>query len=748
MTYTQSSEAESPAFLAGGDFANLTTVSEADSRNKDDDPLDPYAGMSAKERRAAERAARRLKGTFEDYPHLLAMKPREGYLFRSDYYDVDTSVACVLGFFHSEAARDDFGPFWGINRIPSGLGSGVSVIVMEQVRRMGEKWVNDRMAMSETLQSLDNKEQASGGTSKTRRKAEKISTDMEIITAEVQDGASYLHVHDRLLVKAPNVDALDDAVEKIGRLFVDRFGTLSVAPYHGEQRQELTGLFLRNEKKRGRGEHFTSVEFAGAHSLVTNGLNDPSGEYVGSMTGDVNSSAILFDVNAYEHHVVVADSSVLPRMNRAFVSDAWGSKISQSALLNNARVVHLVLDGANLDDLGPKFPRLTARLDMSNGDINMLEMFGRREDELSIFPAHLEKLVLMAEQVYEATDSDRSIIRGSLKEILTQFYIEKGMWERNAGNNRDRLRLVGLNHQHVPRLQDLMIYFDIAYKKLANSSSKDEEEQHAINVLRLVYKDLLDNNDSLFNTFTNPEIDSVGKAGRVIYDFSQLMRRGKGIAMAQLVNTVGFAVDNLGLGDVVIVHGTENISSRVKEYIDTQFEHLFHRGGRVAYLYNSIEKMLADVDFNHFDKADWTVLGPMTENVVAEYQKRLKLDIPPDLERLVTKRDQNLAYLRRGVTNVVFAPDLSLGFLPSRQAQRDRIAAKIRAEEAAKLARAAASTAITSRETEVPERSAVTEEAAPRARVLRRSERKAAPKLPGTQEPPTRERLRGVGVPR
>ncbi|OLT27058.1 hypothetical protein BJF83_19560 [Nocardiopsis sp. CNR-923] len=646
-------------------------VEQAAAETEQDD--DASVGMSAAERRAARKKERQLGGTFEEHPHLLAVKPRERYVFHSDYFRIDGHHACVLGFFHDDGARDDFAAFWGINRIPTGLPEDVTVVVLEQVRRMGEKWIEDRIKTAEKLDRLEEGEQAQSGTMTSRRKAAKVSDDMEIAAGEIQDGASYLHVHNRLLVKAPSLEVLDDAVERIRRLYIDRFGTLTVAAYPGEQRQELTNLFGKTERKRGKGFHFTSVEFAGSHSLVTNGLNDPTGEYVGYMVGDVNNSAVLFDVNAYDHHVVVADNGVNPVLDRAHVADMWGSKVSQAALLSNARTVHIILDGARLDDLGPRLDALTARLDMNSGDINMFEMFGSQEDELGIFPAHLEKVVLMAEQAYETTDQDRSIIRGSLKETLTQFYIDKGMWARNAKHNRDRLRVVGVPHIQVPRLQDIVTYFDTQYRALANSTARDDEALHAYNILRLVFKDLLDNNGDLFNTHTNDEIDGVADARRVLYDFSRLLKRGKGVAMAQLVNVIGFAVDNLGLGDTVIIHGAENIDDRVKEYLGEQFGHLFLRGGRVAYLYNDVDRMLADSAFNRFDSADWTVLGPMRDATVTEYQRQLHQDIPPDLERLVTTRGENLAYLRRGHTNVVFHLDLALGVNPARADRRAQL---------------------------------------------------------------------------
>lgn len=659
----------------GGFAASAAALQESSAASAERTAQDAApAKADRRAERQARKEARQLKGTFENYTHLLALKPREKYVFRSDYFQVDdTYVACVLGFFHDEGARDDFGSFWGIDRIADGLGEAVTVVVMEQVRRMGEKWIDDHIKVAEQLDRLEAGEQVQSGTMRSRRKAQKIAGDMEIISGEIQDGASYLHVHNRLLVKAPDLATLDASIDKISRLFIDRFGTLSVAAYPGEQRQELTKLFSKNEKKRGRGFHFTSMEFAGGHSLVTNGLNDATGEYVGYMVGDVNNSAVLLDVNDFKHHIVVADSAMNDFLDRSFVSDMWGSKISQSALLNNGKTVHLVLNGADLNKLGPRMDGLTARLDMSNGDVNMFELFGDREEELSIFSAHMQKLVLMAEQAYETTDNDRSIIRSELEKTATRFYVDQGMWAFDAKHNRKRLRIVDIPHNEVPRLQLFVTYLDTQYKALTNGSTTDQGMIHAYSVLRSVFQNLLNNNGDLFNTHTNASIDGVRDSRRVVYDFSKLMRRSKGIAMAQLVNIVSFAVGNLGLHDTLLIHGAEHVDKAVKPYIQNQLDHLFARGGRVAYLYTDIDKMLGDDEFNRFDAADYTVLGPMRPATVAAYQKKLHQEIPPDLEALVTQRGQNLSYLRRGVTNVVFSMDLALGVNPARAGKRNRL---------------------------------------------------------------------------
>lgn len=599
--------------------------------------------------------------SFRSYPQLLDIKPKEKYVFHSDYFQVDTCYATIMSFFHNEGATDNFGAFWGINRIPSGLDDDVSIVSFEQARRMTEGWLSAHQSRSEGIATMNEREQNNAGSMKTRAQASRRQRDFMEIANELQDGAAYLNVHYRLLVKAPTLEKLEDAVKKIERLYIDRFATLSAAPYIGEQRQELSNLFAKNEKKRGRGFYFTSTELAGSYSLVTHGLEDPCGEYVGYMIGDVNNSAVLFDVDKYEHHIVVANENYEKGLGRVHVSDMWGSKISQACLLNDHKVVHLILDGADLDKLGPKFKKLTYRIDMNSGDVNMFEMFGEPKDELSIFPAQMQKLILMAEQAYETTDSDRSVIRTSLEEIATRFYIDNRMWYENALANRDKLRVVGIPHKQVPRLEMFVSYLDMEYKALSNTRARDDERLHALSILYGTFKNMLSNNGDLFNTVTTRTIDGARQGRRVIYDFSQLMQRGVGVAMAQFVNIVGFASGNLGMGDTVIIHGAELLDDNIKDYVSMQFGKLWDKGGRVAFLYNNMDKMLKDKAFSMFDKADYTLFGNMSDTVVKDYQKLLGQDIPPDLERWIVNKSETVCYIRRDFDNVVFRQDLSLG---------------------------------------------------------------------------------------
>lgn len=649
----------------GGATQRVREVSEthaaSEARDRAESSERALKGMSRKERRAF--FSRANNGQVRDYPHLLAVKPRQGYVFHSDYFEIDGEVGCILSYFHDESARDELPPFWGVNLIPY-LPQNVTAILLEQVSRVSESWLADKIKSSERLDRLDTQEQSENGTTSSRRKASKVSADIEQVIDEIQDGAAYLSVHYRILLKAPSLEVLDDVIDDLRRKYIDAVGNLSIAGHHGLQRQELATLFSPNASKKGKGFHFTSTELAGAFNLVTNGLNDRGGEFVGYMVGDVNNSGVLMDVDMYKHHVVVADDdkSRAPRMKNAQIADMWGSKISQAALINSKRVVHIVLDGADLTGvLGPRMETITARIDMSQGDVNPFEVFGERKDQLGLFSTHLEKLVLMTEQAYEPTDSDRSIIRASLKDTLTQFYVDQDMWVRNAKHNVDRLRLVGIPHDQVPQLKLFVTYLDQRYKALTGKTNRDDELLHAYSVLSAVFKDMLDANGDLFNVVTKDVIDGAQKARRVIYDFSSLVNRGKGVAMAQLVNVLAFAASALGEGDTLIVHGAELIDKGVKPYVTDQFERLYRRNARVALCYNGVKAMLDDSEFNHFDEADWTALGAMSDALVPVYEKKLAKRIPVDMTKVITRRGEGLTFLRRGTVNVVFKRDLALG---------------------------------------------------------------------------------------
>ena len=605
--------------------------------------------------------------SYESYPELVKIKAHEKYVFHSDYFKIDDYYASILMFKHRQGAMDRFGPFWGVNMIPYQLPKGVTTMNVDSVVRMGQGWIDAHQPRAENISSKNSMAQHENGTLTEKTKARRSQQSLAEIAQELTNGASYLNVQNRLLVKAPTLDMLDEAIHKIEREYTDNFGTLNPGIYNGRQHDELSHLLGWNKAKHGKGFYYTSTEYAGAYNLVTHGLEDPGGEYVGYMTGDVNNSAVLFNVDSFRHHVVIATNQFNDDIGkRQHVSDLWGMKLAQSALLNGHRVVHLILDSeSDLDKIAPPMKDITYKIDMNHGDVNMFEMFGKREDELAIFANQMTKLKLMAEQAYHPTDSDKSIIESSLEDILTDYYIKNQMWAPDAKNHRNLIKLVGLPHDEYPKLELFVSYLAMYRQKTLNLNSKDSEAVHAANTLNGIFTNLLSSNGDLFNTTTSSNIDGVVNGRRVVYDFSDLRRRGIGVAMAQLVNILNYAVSALGNGDLVIIHGADQIDDGIKEYCKHQFDQLFDRGGRVAYLYNDVDSFLKDDAFNKYDEADYTIVGNMAPKRVDEYQKKLGSTIPMMLRKLITNHAEAINYIHRGTSNVVFK--LQLPLRPSRE---------------------------------------------------------------------------------
>lgn len=636
-----------------------TGNASGESANSDDDVYDEEKkGFFSKF--GKKKKKRRLN--FEDYPHLLTLRPQESYCFFSDYFKFDDDhYSCILTLMHSDAAIDRFGSFWGLNLLPRNLPPTSKVVRFEQVHRMSDQWVQSHQTRAESVADANANAQEQGGTNTTKRKAGKAQEDLQAIAEELANGATYLHVHYRLQVISPSLEELDICVDRIRKGYIDAFSSLTVEPYHGEQKKELSTLLRKNETKLGTGFYYTSTEYAGSYNLVTHGIEDPDGEFVGFMKGDVNTSAILFDIDNFRRNIVIADEYMTDEYGKLVRrSNVWGSKVAESCLLNSHRVAHFLISEVDMSELSPAFPSFTNIVKMSQGDLNMFEVFGDRAQQLTLFPKQLEKIRVMTELISEPTESDRAIIRGSLEQVLTQFYIDSRMWYPDAPNHTDRLRIVGIPHNEVPKLEFFISQLEQKHKALMNGT--DDELTHAYNILKMIFRSMLSNNGDLFNTSTSRIFDTANKAGRVIYDFSDLLLRGQGIAMAQMINVVSYALSGLGRGDVAIFHGCDNIKDKsVQDYLRREFEFLYKRGGRVCLLYDNVSNYMDTLDFNDGIRSDYTITSTMVPADADTYEHKFGVNLPGPLRSLLTQTNGSHNYLHRGLDNVIFQPVLDIG---------------------------------------------------------------------------------------
>ncbi|MFB9218380.1 hypothetical protein [Kurthia sibirica] len=618
---------------------------------------------SMKKKKDTKTKKDKLKDILMSNHFLKKITPEVGYHFSSDYFMIDDNYATILTVFNTEGSDDNLGAMWGINMIPRNLGEGVVTRQLTYVNQAEQKWVEKYQGKADDNVKSEVGDSQSSNQSKTKLLTEKKSRDLTIIAEDLASGDSYLYVSFKLLIKATKLKNLEEAVDRITREFDTNFGGVYLAPFEGRQQEDFKNLTKRAEDQIGRNYMFTATEFAGFYNIVTHGIEDVRGEYVGQMRADVNNAAVLWDMNDYDSHVIVAadNKAVTLGHNESYfgsstkASTLWGVKLSQSALLNNKRVVHFVLNGADVTKIGVNLSSLTSMVSMSNGDINPFEMFGDSKDELGIYAAHLEKIRLMTQQMSRDIDD---IALNILVEQLNLFYIGHKMWVRNAMENREKIRIVGIPHNNVPRLRKFSGYLDNAYSSYLSMKNVDPNVTRSLAGLSGLFKSMLESNGDLFDTITSNNVDSASIKPRVIYDFSSLMMRGTGVVMAQFINALGFATSSLKEGDVVIIHGADRIDEGILQYTKRAMDDLRAKKVRVAYLYDDTDKMLENTKLNSMAKADWILTGYMSVPAVQSYQEALSARIPETLRSAILSKNDTQYYLRRGLDNIIFDSDL------------------------------------------------------------------------------------------
>lgn len=600
---------------------------------------------------------------------LRKISPRKGYQFNSDYFTVDNGYATILTIFAKQGANRRLPGFWGINLLPLSLGHrnpNVTARLLMMVNSTSDKWFEDHQVKTDRQMSTENADAKKQGTAKQTLNAYK-NQDILQVNKDHLAGDKYMWVAFRILIKADTLENLDLAVKQLEIRYKKNFGGIYADAYQGRQSEDFAHIFSKASEQLGKNFMFTSSELAGEYNLVTQGITDKYGEYVGQMYGDVNHSAVIWDMDDFQDHVVIAsgDKAVLQRGNYQFPKNTrgaaiWTTKIAQNALANNHRVVHLVLNGTDVRHVGQDFPEITATIGMNSGAINPFEIFGKIKDELTLYPAHIDKLRLMAKQISpNLTDTD---LNKNLTDLLQQYYIDQGMWHENAAQYRDKLRIAELPHFQYPKLNRFVAYLETA--RTGAVKAGDQTKVESIERLQGVYHRMLNDNADLFNQITDDSIDKVNNSRQIIYDFSSLAQRGTDVMMAQFVNALGFATNELDNGDVVILEGADQLMDSVKDYTASVFETLRKRDVRIVYAYDSIDYCLNDYQFNHLGEAEYMCLGMLTNSQVKMFQDVLNVVLPEQLSVSITQRDPEMWYLRRSADNIIFRADPVMKITP------------------------------------------------------------------------------------
>lgn len=625
----------------------------------------------------SETKVKERSGIIMDNPLLKKIKPQTGYIFYSDYFKIDSYFATYLTIYHAQGSDDNLPAMWAIALIPGNLGDGVICHLMTHVSTLSEKWIENHQSKADMYASNQEEEDLKKGHIKDKLISSKMHLAIIQISREILNGDSYMQASFKLFIKAPSMEKLDLAIDRLSRMYNDRFGKVYVSSFDGQQLDDFSRIMMSANRQLGKQTMFTSSEMAGTYNLVTQGIHDPQGVYVGQMQGDINSPAVLWDTDLFKNHAVVAFDGQAETLSEWFPgqvfkhvrgSSVWGLKIAQSALMDNHRVVHLVLNAQNhikinneevpdIMGIGADLSDITTLISMDKGELNLFEMFGDPKDNFSIFSQQTEKLRLMTKQ-FDPKLSPEAL--NLLSDEIKNFYIDQGMWVENAKEFPERVKIVGIPHEQIPNIDIFYEYISNAFENVSSlhGISLDTADLRS---LKSVYRRMRDEYGDLFNNESSYSLDKVNKTPQVIYDFSKLSQRGSDVLLAQFVNALGFATMSLKRGDVLIIHGCENLNDSILDYTKSVLDKLLFHDVRIVYLYNSIDRMLDQVNFNKFSSADYTLTGHMDSKLLNRFEDTRTIQMPADLRKVIATKDNKICYLRRDFNNLVFKADPMIG---------------------------------------------------------------------------------------
>lgn len=598
-------------------------------------------------------------------PFLRSLVGKHRIVFHSDYMEIDNHVGQILTVIDREGSDRDKPRFWMTYLIPRNLNEHVEARLIMPIETMTESWTNNAQNNAETTKNSQMTQAAETDASKDAQIANARAQDLQLISQDLNAGDKYLATQLKIFLKADNLATLDAARIRLAQTLISyNFGGIRIVPFEGQQLDEYQNLLKAPMDHISKPQMFTSYELAGSYNLLTHGITDPAGKYVGSMQADVNNSAVLLDVDKFDDSVVVASkdaaqtasiSSDELKGNRN--STLWGVKIAQSALENGHKVVHFVMNYTHPNKIGADLSDISQTINMNQGMINPFQMFGDVKDQLSIYSAHNEMLRLMSQQI--SPDLKANDLNKVLPQLLKRFYIQYGIWQDNPKDNFDLLRAVTLPNHVYPKLDRFNTYLSESLQAALQRHASNEVA--SIERLQGVFERMEGEDSDLFNVYTSDKLTNAKHYAQVFYDFSKLLDRSESIAMAQLLNVVDYATSNLGDHDVLILHGADAIRKSVKDYLTKHiFTRLQQRGVRLVFLYDSVDSCLDDAKFCRLEHADYTLFGTMTGTNVTKYQKLISQSLPNPLMQAIETKIPTLFFLSRGIDKVIFIQDLVL----------------------------------------------------------------------------------------
>lgn len=613
--------------------------------------------------------------------------PRGNIKYGSIDFEIDGKVATILTFIVRPGTFNKLRPLWGIDTIPKLISNrrlrekNIEAKILHSFERRSDKWAEGKI---ETATEV-----SSAGVEETRRASQAIASkvfkqheeDTNVIAEEIKDGAKYLDLSIRVVLKAPTREDLQEAIHVLEGEYNSIFGSaVELVPFIGEQDVEYANMLDTAQKQRGENYMLTSRELAGSYMLVARGINDPFGSYIGQLAGEVNNDPVLLDSLDFKKLAVIyardraEDLTSKYHQNVRYnykATTAWGVKVAQDALIQGRRVVEFVLNQEEPLKVGMNLRNITTHVAMDDkrASINFLEAFSKGFDEIPAYNILVDKIKVFLEQFNEARSSkDNTILLqrdfDNLEDVIQEFYIHQKMWKKNAKSNKEDLRLLNLPHTEYPTLDEFEFFlsFIVGNAESENKIYGLKGKLDSVEKLSRLVRRINNRNGDIFGRHTTINRNAINKKDRIIFDFKTLKLTSHEALMAQFINAFSYGEQELAEDDVLIIHGMDQMTPSVIEFLKKRFNELNERGVKIVLMYENQDVLFTDEkDYRQhndwFINADMKISNSMSAKNIKRYEELLHIELPESVRQGMGGSDTYTYFLNRDRDSVMFNID-------------------------------------------------------------------------------------------
>lgn len=612
--------------------------------------------------------------------------PRGNIKFGSVDSLIDGRYATILTFVVRPGSFNRLRPLWGIDTIPKLVSNSklrekdIEAKSMHTIARRPDKWAENKVTEAVDVSKTGYDETTNSSQSIEAMGYQEYYNDTQIIASELKNGASYLDLSIRIILKAHTKEDLAFATQVLEREYASLFNaTVKLVPFVGEQDMEYANMLDSARHQLGENYQLTSRELAGSYPFVTRGMNDPCGSYIGQLAQEVNNDPVLLDSSDFKNLAVVhargraedLSSKFRPDVKHTFkATTAWADKFTQDAMIKGNKVVEFVLNQEDPRKVGRDLSDETAYINLTSqkSGINMFEANSTGVDEIAAYNILVSKIKAIVSQFSEQQiEGDQTVMNfedvQNLDEILKEFYVDERMWKRDAKDNRDMIRLLNIPHEQVPKMSMFMIHL----REKVEAAEKHGEAVANLASIKKVYnilKQMDSNYSDLFDRKTTIRRDFVRKASRVIFDFKSLKIRSHTALMGHFINVFTYGEQDLGEDDVIIIHGMDEMTESVNTFLRQRFGELMDRGVKVVLLYSQGDIMLGkEKEYQQhntwFQNADLRITNSMVAKNIKRYEELLHVELPESVKQGLEGSDTFTYFLNRDRESILFNLDLT-----------------------------------------------------------------------------------------